>query len=67
MSSPFTDRQTKLLYAFSKKIREIEDSDAPIITNQSCEWTEVTIKESGTIPKPVLRPFPRTFFVFNVK
>lgn len=59
MSSPFTDRQNKLLNAFSKKIREIEDPDPPILTNQFCEWTEVTLKEIGTIPKPVLKPFPQ--------
>jgi hypothetical protein len=48
-----------LLEAFSKKVREIEDPDVQIITNQSCEWNEVTLKDVGTIPKPKLSPTPQ--------
>jgi hypothetical protein len=56
---PFTHRHIALLEAFNKKVRDIEDPDAPIITNQSCEWTEVTLKGVGTIPKPKLSPNPQ--------
>jgi len=54
--NPFTARQISLLEAIRNRLREINDPDPEIITNESYEWYTETIAGIGKIPKIRFRP-----------
>ena len=54
--NPFTERQVSLLEAIQKKIREINDPNPEIITDESYEWFTEQTKQFGKIPKIRLYP-----------
>ena len=54
--NPFTARQTRLLEAVRERIREINDPDPEIITNESYEFNIEQTKQFGKIPKIRFRP-----------
>jgi len=54
--NPLTARQIRLLEAIREKIREINDSDPEIITNESYEFHAEQNKQFGKIPKIRFRP-----------
>jgi hypothetical protein len=54
--NPFTVRQIRLLEAIRKKLREINDPDLEIITNESYNWYTETIAGIGKIPKIRFKP-----------
>ena len=54
--NPFTSRQIRLLQAIRDKIREINDPDPEIITNESYEFHAEQTKQFGKIPKIRFKP-----------
>jgi hypothetical protein len=54
--NPFTARQIKLLEAVRERIREIDNPDPEIITNESYEFNLEQTKQFGKIPKIRFRP-----------
>ena len=54
--NPFTARQIKLLEAIREKLRQINDPDPEIITNESYDWYTETITGIGKIPKIRFKP-----------
>ena len=54
--NPFTARQIKLLEAIREKLRQINDPDSEIITNESYDWYTETITGIGKIPKIRFKP-----------
>jgi len=54
--NPFTARQIRLLEAIREKIREINDPDPEVITNESYEFHTEQTKQFGKIPKIRFRP-----------
>ena len=54
--NPFTDRQIRLLEAIREKLRQINDPDPEIITNESYEFHTELTKQFGKIPKIRFRP-----------
>ena len=54
--NPFTDRQIRLLEAIRERLREINDPDPEIITNESYGWYTETIAGIGKIPKIRFKP-----------
>ncbi|RJR23646.1 MAG: hypothetical protein C4582_05285 [Desulfobacteraceae bacterium] len=56
-SSPFTDRQRRLLEAIREQIRALNDPEPEIITHEACEWVTEDTKTFGKIPKIRFRPY----------
>ncbi|MBW1783370.1 MAG: hypothetical protein JRL30_21840 [Deltaproteobacteria bacterium] len=54
----FTERQTRFLEAIREKIRQINDPNPEIITDQSYEWLIGHTKQFGKIPK--IKFFPNS-------
>ena len=54
--NPFTARQIRLLEAVQERIREIDNPDPEIITNESYEFNIEQTKQFGKIPKIRFHP-----------
>jgi len=54
--NPFTARQVRLLEAIHNRIREINNPDPEVITNESYEFHTEQTKQFGKIPKLRFRP-----------
>ena len=50
-SNPYTNRQIRFLEAIREKLREINDPEPEIITNESYEFHAAQTKQFGKIPK----------------
>ena len=54
--NPFTARQVRLLEAIHNRIKEINNPDPDVITNESYEFHTEQTKQFGKIPKLRFRP-----------
>lgn len=54
---PFTTRQLNLLKAVQDKIRQINDPNPEILTDESFEWRTTRTNHFGIIPKITFKPY----------
>ena len=56
MTTPFNARQQKLLSALRDRLRELNDPDRDVITNEEATWGKTTLKDYGTVPVILFKP-----------